>query len=179
MQHEIFEPSLEIKDTNITFNEVYKKTYISEIDIEHVKKANCLIIPNESFRDQEIIWFPETTIELFNYLKENNSDKIVSDIAVSDDEFKKIELHSATITLATILVEYVVLPISISLLANFIYDLVKKMRRKNEDTTAEINIVVEEKKHKKTKKITYKGPVSEAKETLDTVVKDLFDSEDK
>ena len=179
MQHEIFEPSLEIKDTDITFNEVYNKPYILEDDIEQIKKANCLILPYEGFRDKEVVWFPESTTELFNYLRKNNDDKIVSDIAISDEEFQKIELHSAAITLATILVEYVILPIAVSLISNFIYDLVKKMRRKNEDTTAEINIIVEEKKNKKTKKITYKGPVSEAKETLDSIINDLFDAEDK
>lgn len=35
------------------------------------------------------ITFPETTLELFEYIKSNQPDDIKSDIAVSDEEFYK------------------------------------------------------------------------------------------
>lgn len=57
-------------------------------------------------------------------------------------------------------------------------DLIKKYHRKAEDTSAKAKIITEETDKKKTKMITYEGPVSGVKDTLDQVAKDLF-SKDK
>ncbi|MBR6985478.1 MAG: hypothetical protein IKH75_18495, partial [Ruminococcus sp.] len=142
--------------------------------IDDIKKANLLIIPNESFRDEGDILFPETTREFYDYIRENANDDIVADIAISDDDFQRIELHSAVITVATIIVKNAVLPIVTGMISAFLYDLLKKHHRKSEDTTAKVKIITEETKSKKCKTITYEGPVSGIKEALDEAAKDIF-----
>lgn len=177
MKHEIFDTVLNVTDSDVTFEKIYKKEYIPTEYLDDIKKANLLIIPNENFRDEGDVLFPETTREFFDFIREFPNDEIISDIAISDEDFKRIELHSAVIEVAPIIVQWVVLPIATSMIASFLYELAKKYRRKPEDTSAKVQIITEETATKKSKKITYEGPVSGVKEALDQAVKDLFSNE--
>ena len=169
MKHEIFDTVLNVTDSDVTFEKIYKKEYIPTEYLDDIKKANLLIIPNENFRDEGDVLFPETTREFFDFIREFPNDEIIADIAISDEDFKRIELHSAVIEVAPIIVQTIVLPIVLNIISSFLYDLVKKYRRKPEDT--------EETATKKSKKITYEGPVSGIKEVLDQTAKDLFSNE--
>ena len=173
MKQTVFD-KVKISDTEISFEQIYNKEYIPKEYIEDIKKANLLIIPDENFRDEGDILFPETTREFFDYIIDNANDNIVADIAISDDDFQRIELHSAVITVATIIVQYAVLPVATGMIATFLYDLIKKHHRKPEDTSAKVKIITEESKTKRSKMITYEGPVSGIKDALDQAVKDIF-----
>lgn len=177
MKHEIFDTILNVSDSDITFEDIYQKPYIPTEYMAEIKRANLLIIPNESFRDEGDILFPETTREFFEYLKDKSDDELVADIAISDEDFQRIELHSAVIEVAKIIVQLVVLPVATGLIASFLYDLVKKYHRRPEDTSAKVQIIAEETETKKSKKITYEGPVSGIKDALDQATKELFSKE--
>lgn len=177
MKHEIFDKSVKIEDTDITFEEIYKKDYVPLENLDDIKKANLIIIPNENFRDEEYVWFPETTDQFFDYIKEYSDENVIADIAISDDNFKKMELHSAVIDVATVIVKSSVYSIVINIISSFLYDLVKKYRRNAQETSAKIKIITEETETRKCKVITYEGPASDVKQTLEQAAKDLF-SED-
>ena len=177
MKHEIFDITMNVSDTDITFEEIYKKPSVPVEYMDDIKKANLLLIPNEGFRDEGDVLFPETTREFLEFLKENANDEIVADIAISDEDFKRIELHSAVIQVAKIVVQWCVLPIATGMVAAFLYDLVKKYRRKPEETSAKVQIIAEETATKKSKKITYEGPVSGIKAALDQAANELFSKE--
>ena len=177
MKHEIFDTVLNVTDSDVTFEKIYKKEYIPTEYLDDIKKANLLIIPNENFRDEGDVLFPETTREFLDFIREFPNDEIISDIAISDEDFKRIELHSAVIEVAPVIVQWVVLPIATSMIASFLYDLVKKYRRKPEDTSAKVKIITEETETKKSKMITYEGPVSGVKDALNQAAKDLFSNE--
>lgn len=174
MQHESFDKVLKISDTDITFEQIYEKDYIPAEYLDDIKKANLLIIPNESFRDEGDILFPETTREFFDFIRESSGEEIVADIAISDEDFQRIELHSAVIEVATIIVQWVVLPVATGMISTFLCDLVKKYHRMPEDTSAKVKIITEETKSKRSKMVTYEGPVSGIKDALDQAAKDLF-----
>ena len=178
MTHEINYKKVQIIDSDLTFEKIYEKKYIPSEYLDEIKKANLLIVPNENFRKKRDVLFPETTREFFEYIQDHPNDEIVADIAISDDNFQRIELHSAVIEVATIIVNVVVLPVAINMISNYLYDLIKKYHRKPEDTSARLKIISEETKTKKTKIISYEGPVSEVKETLEIATKEIF-SEDK
>ena len=178
MTHEINYKKVQIIDSDLTFEKIYEKKYIPSEYLDEIKKANLLIVPNENFRKKGDVLFPETTREFFEYIQDHPNDEIVADIAISDDNFQRIELHSAVIEVATIIVNVVVLPVAINMISNYLYDLIKKYHRKPEDTSARLKIISEEAKTKKTKIISYEGPVSEVKETLEIATKEIF-SEDK
>lgn len=177
MKHEIFDKSLMISDTDITFEKIYDKEYFPKENIEEIKKANLLIIPNENFRKEGDVLFPETTYEFWDFIRDNKENDMIVDIAVSDDKFQRIELHSAAIEVATIIVESFFFDIAVGLISSYLYDLIKKYRRKPEETSAKVKIITEETKNKKSKCIIYEGPVSGIKETLEQAGKDLFSQE--
>ena len=56
MKHEIFDPVVNVLDSNVTFEQIYKKAYIPVEYIDDIKKANLLIIPNEDFRDYQRVF---------------------------------------------------------------------------------------------------------------------------
>ena len=177
MKHEIFDTILNVTDSNITFEKIYKKEYIPMEYLNDIKKANLLIIPNENFREEGDILFPETTREFFDFIRETAGKEIIADIAISDEDFQRIELHSAAIEVATIIIESVLYDIAVGLVCSFLYDLLKKYRRKPEETSAKVKIITEETETKKSKMITYEGPVSGVKDALDQAAKDLFSNE--
>lgn len=177
MKHEIFDTVLNVVNTDMTFECVYRKPYIPMEYMEDIKRANLLIIPNENFRDDGDVLFPETTREFLDFIREVNDYEIVADIAISDEDFQRIELHSAVIEVATIIVQQVVLPIATGIIASFLYDLIKKYHRKPEETSAKVKIIAEETDTKKSKMITYEGPISGVKDALDQAAKDMFSKE--
>ena len=177
MKHEIFDTVLNVTDSNVTFEKIYKKEYVPMEYLDEIKKANLLIIPNENFRDKGDVLFPETTREFLDFIREFPNDEVIVDIAISDEDFKRIELHSAVIEVAPIIVQMVILPIAVNIISSFLYDLVKKYHRKSEDISAKVQIIAEETATKKSKKIIYEGPVSGIKEALDQAAKDLFSNE--
>lgn len=176
--HEINKKKVQIIDTDVTFEKIYEKDYVPIEYLNEIKKANLLIVPNENFRKEGDALFPETTRELFEYIQDHSDESVIADIAASDESFQRIELHAAAIEVATIFVTVAVLPVALNILSNFLYDQIKKLHRKPEETSAKIKIFTEETKSKTTKMISYEGPVSEVKDTLDSAVKELF-SEDK
>lgn len=157
MQHEIGNKSIKVSDSEITFEQIYEKNYIPAEYIDDIKTANLLIIPNEGFRDEGDILFPETTKEFFDYIKEFSNNEIIVDIAISDKDFQRIELHSAVIEVATIIVQWGVLPIATSMIASFLVDLVKKYRRTPEETSTKVQIITEETTTKNARKLHMKG----------------------
>lgn len=174
MKHESTTSILKIEETDITFDSIYEKKWFPSEIADEVKKANFLIIPNENYRDDGDVLFPETTSEFYNFVKKEASNEFIPDIAISDSDFKKIELHSALIDVATVIINSGILPITINLISSYLYDLVKKYRRNPEHTNAKVNILVEETKNKKTTRITYEGPVSGIKQTFENATTDLL-----
>lgn len=177
MKHEVFDKKIEIEETDITFDSIYDKSFIPQDYIEDIKKADILIIPEENFREEGDVLFPETTREFLEYLQEQIPKDMSVDIAISDEDFRKIELHSDLVNVATIIVSSTAFSIACSMVASFLYDMAKKLLKRPQDLNAKVKIISEETKTKKTKSITYEGPVSGIKEALEQASKDLFKDE--
>lgn len=174
MQHEISETRTEVQDTNLTFDSIYAKPYIPQNYIDDIKNADILVIPEEDCKEQGDFLFPETTTDFLNYLRDNLPSELSVDIAVSDEEYNKLELHSASIILATVVIKKHAVEVVIGMISAFLYDLCKKLLRKPEDLSTKVKIISEETKTKKSKMITYEGPVSGIKDALEQASKDLF-----
>lgn len=174
MKHEIYEKKISVENSDISFESIYQKSWFPNEIADDVKKANFLIIPSDYCSDDSNIVFPETTTDFYDYIKSNSNGNVVCDIAVSEDNYQKIEKHSALIDIATVIVNSGLLPIAINLISSFIYDLLSRYRRKSEETSAKVTILAEQTKSKKTVKIEYEGPASEVKETLENTIKDVF-----
>lgn len=180
MLHESSNEVLTIKDCLENFESIYEKEYFPKKLLDEIKKANVLLIPDYIKRDtREGYVFPENTQEFLEYMKDNAGDTLKPDIAVDDDGFKKIELHSATIIITTLVVTNIILPMVVNLVSNFLYDQVKKMHRERKNVSAKVNIIVTEEADKKSKKISYEGPVSGIKAALNSAAKGIFEDDSK
>lgn len=168
MLHESDANLFEISESDLTFEKVYNKPFFPKQYAEELKQANVLLIPFENARDGVEVSFPETTTEFLQFLREQSNTRIVPDIAIDDEHYQKLELHSAVITIATCIVKNIVWPIVASIIAAFIYDEVKKHHRSADEMTAQLEIYVEE--DGKTKKINYEGPADKVADVLKTPV---------
>lgn len=161
--------SVRIEESSTTFDSIKNKHFYPTEFNEEIQSADIVILPS----NEKDVLFPEITTELFKFLSDNNS--IHASISISDDEYKKIEKHCDWIELGVFLVTSIALPIVINLFSNFLYDKLKTLNKKDDEVTADVEIIVEETKAKKSKKIIYKGPVNGIKDALEKASKDLFD----
>lgn len=168
MLHESDANLLEISDSELTFEKIYNKTFFPKQYEEELKQANVLLIPFENVRDGVEIAFPETTTEFLEFLREQSDTGIIPDIAIDDEHYQKLELHSAVITIVTCIIKNIIWPVVASVIAAFVYDQVKKHNRQTDKTMAKLEIYVE--KDGKTKKIKYEGPASKVEDVLKTPV---------
>ena len=174
MLHEVLGKNINVEDCEEDFSTIYEKGYFPKELMDEIKEANVLLIPNYIIKDKkEAYVFPENTQEFLEYLRDNASDTFKPDIAIDDDGFHKLELHSATITITSLIVKKIVYPIALGLITNFLYDQVKKMHRDKENVSAKVNIIVTE-EGKKSKRISYEGPVSSVEEALISATKEIF-----
>lgn len=164
------ERDIKIRDTDISFRTILQKEYIPQQYINDIKKANVLIIPTEGFRDKEGLFFPECTSEFYMFLK--SQERINTEICVDDDDFQKIELHSAVIYVATMLVKYAILPIVEGIIATYLYDKIKSMNKKRKDANASVHIIVDN--DGDSKRIDYEGSVDNFEKTMESIEKTLF-----
>ncbi len=121
--------------------------------------------------------FLETTQEFLGYAQEKACNEFIPDIdsAADDDSFNKMELYSTVIAVAAFIVTTVALPIALSIVANFLYDQMKKHYRKGDELSCKLNIIVTD--GKKNKRISYEGPVDLAEEALKLAAKGAFNNE--
>lgn len=175
MKHESIETSIITEEVSTTFDEIYRKPWFPKNEVHNIEKANLLILPNYYDSEEKEVFFPETTNEFFDYIQKSNSeDDLICDIAISEENYYKIEKHSALIDIATVLVTSGLLPVAINMISSFLYDLVKKHRRAPKETSAKVTILAEQTKNKKTIKINYEGPVEGIKEALNDTIAGYF-----
>ena len=166
MIHETNEvKNLIIVDEVETFNSIYSKDYVPQKYIEKIKQSNLLLLPNEKFRDNVNCSFPEFTMEIYRYLKLNK--QISTEICIDDEEYKTLELHSEVINIPIMIIEYAILPIVLNMIASWLYDKVKAMNKKPEETSTNVNVIVE--KNKKSKRIVYQGSIENFGEVIKNI----------
>ena len=167
---------IKIENSDLAFESLKVKPYFPTTLQEDISKANVLLIPLENFRNGIDALFPENTDDFLQFLKCNESLGLIPDIVISDEQYKKIEMHCDWLFLGIVLVEYVALPIFINILSNYLYDKIKNNKIKR-DSIVEIEINVEETKTKKTKRIRYKGAADDVKKSLDDITEKIFKDE--
>lgn len=74
--------------------------------------------------------------------------------------------------MATLIVQYAILPIVTSMIASYLYDKVKSMNKGKSETNTNVHIIVE--KNGKSKKIDYEGTIENFEDAMKTVEKTIF-----
>lgn len=154
---------LVITESNLTFQDIYSKPYFPTNLEETLKKANFLLLPHEGFKNATNSVFPEQTMEFYNFVNSFDSNELVGDICISDEDYTELELHADLITLANIIVTTGVLPIALNLISSYLDRKIQERGNKN-DLKVKVNITVVE--ENKSKSITYEGDANKFEETL-------------
>ncbi len=130
-----------------------------------ILSSDILLLPYEGFRDYQGLVFPVNTEELFAQLKETLPDNIRIDVAVSDDDYVELSLRSDLLHIADILVEYVLAPILVAFLADYIKN---RLRRRYDQTNVKTSFFIEDvgKTTRKTVRVSYEGPATEFEKTM-------------
>jgi len=172
MLHESKEESkVEIYNGKITFNDIYEKNNLPIELIESIKNADILLIPHEDFKGFKDCLFPEQTYQFFSYLKkEALKHNLAVDMSVSDDEYKELELHADVVNIAQIIIQWAIFPVVTSMIAAYLYDLVKQRKKK---MNANIKISVEQKG--KTKTINFEGDIESFERAMKSINENIFE----
>lgn len=174
---DVMDKKIEIINSDLTFSSIVNQDYYPKDLIEDLSNANALIIPNLYNRGEEKVYtFPETTSELFDYIKDNSDDAVIVDIVSDENNYNKLELHSSVIEIASMLVDKALLPIVLSIIANFVYEKIKAYHKKNDEVSAEFQITVTDRDKSKT--ISYKGPASDIKESIMMATEKIFENDE-
>ncbi|MFS0554205.1 hypothetical protein [Brevibacillus sp. 179-C9.3 HS] len=167
MIHESKEVSkIEVTDIELTFNDIYEKSYFPKKHAEEIQRANALIIPyEEGFRDHKNPLFPEQSGVFFQYVKEASSGtEATFDICASDEQFQELQLHDDLINIPNIIMTVVVFPVVTGLITNYLYE---KMKSRRTGLKVKIDLVVETKG--KSKKISYEGDADKFEATIKAI----------
>lgn len=164
---------IEQKDSRITFNSVYKSEYCP--DDQEIQEANLLILPYKSFRNGVDYCFTEYGEEFIQYVRDKNLKEVKADIAITDDKYRVIEMHSLLIDIGIILLTNVIVPVAIGLVTNYVYDKIKSLHVKEDDVNIRFEIISQNASGE-SKSIRYDGPASgfdEVKETAEKMIEQL------
>lgn len=155
---------IEINESNITFESVYNSPYSPQD--EEFKQANMLLLPYHNFREGVEYCFSEYAEEILQYVRKNGSEELKTDIAITDEKYQIIEMHSMLLDLGLFIVQNVLIPMAVSILANFIYDKVKSLHKDNKEVNVRVRIISQD-TDGKSKEIRYDGSADE----FDMVIK--------
>lgn len=158
--------------SSITFERVYESPFAPN-DPE-IKKANILLLPYEDFREGVEYCFTEYAMEFLQYLRTNSDDRVIADIAISDEKYCAIEMHSLLLDVGIFIATNVVLSAAVNILSSFIYDKIKSMHEKRENVNVRVEIIVQN-ENGASKSIKYDGLASDFDAVKSTVEKIIDD----
>ncbi|MBL7128968.1 MAG: hypothetical protein ISS16_08285 [Ignavibacteria bacterium] len=150
---EKIEPYIIIEKTNEDFNHWINQNFITNKLRLELQNSNLLIIPQKGFRDRDDLNFPVKTAEFLEYIKENSDDTLIPDICIEDEDYKELALHSEWIIIADIVIRYIVLPLYLGILSNYLFYRWKN-KLKDKKIKFELNVV----KENETLNLKYEGP---------------------
>ena len=148
--------TFEVVDTTEDFNSWISREFIPEAMRAELLQSQVLIVPEMGFRGSTKPLFPIGTESLFAYLKRSLVSVRV-DICINDDDYAELALHSDTARLGRFVVAYLVLPVFLNVLANYIYDKAKGVP-KGSDISFSITVVHT---NGSSKQISYEGPAQD------------------
>ena len=163
---------IEEKASDLTFEALYASEFVP--DDPALKEANLLLVPYHNYYPNIEYCFGEYSEEFLRYVKEHNDGTIKADIAISDEKYQPLEIHSLLLDIGIIIVKNAILPITLSLLSNYIYDKIKSFHEKKENVNVRVEIVSQS-TDGSSKSIKYVGPASDF-DTMNDAINKIMES---
>ncbi|WP_377701303.1 hypothetical protein [Pseudoduganella sp. UC29_71] len=131
---------------------------------DEVAAADILIVPLKDFREGIPFAFHQDTIAVARFLGKALSGKASLEVLADDDEFVELMLHSAEFRFSTIIVSYLIAPLVVGLLTNYLYDVLKA----KPGDSVEMNLIVEDQQCR-SMKVNFKGDAKDFNQMADKV----------
>jgi hypothetical protein len=157
---------------SFTVREIYEtrdfwlqKSYISEGLGQELRAADVLMVPQEKFRDQEGLFFPEGTSEFLPFLQDNIKDFKV-DICIEDEDYRELAIHNTWVDLGIWVATSIAAPL-------LVYWLQQRLERSRvaDDTKVTCRIIVQQNLNgDRALQATYDGPMSGFSSTFEPFV---------
>lgn len=154
---------LVITESKMNFQGIYSKPYFPKDLEQDLKNANLLLLPYEGFKTTTGPVFPEQTMEFYKFMKSFDSNDLIGDICISDEDYAELELHADLITLASMIVTMGVLPMTINLISNY---LDRKIQERNYKTDLKVKVDITVVDGDKSKSISYEGDANKFEKTI-------------
>lgn len=106
----------------------------------NLASADVLLVPEKDFREGVPFVFHQDTPSFYRYLSSRLLGQATVEICATDDEYLEISLHSATFRISRIVANYVIAPMLIGILTNYIYD---ELKAKPSDSV-EVSLTIED-----------------------------------
>lgn len=171
MLHESHEKSkIQISDAITSFVDVYQSPNLSLELLEKIKTADILLLPYVDIRGYQNSLFPEQTYQFLTHLMKEAKKKGLSvDLAISDEDYKEIQLHGDVINIADVLIQWILFPVITNMISSYLYDLVQQRKKK---MNANIKITVE--KNGKAKTVSYEGDIESFERAMKSLDETIF-----
>jgi len=96
------------------------RPYVGPELAPQLRNAAILLVPREGFREHAGPVFPAQTEVLLEFLKTKAPAGLGVDICIKDDEYHELALHHDELSLATIFVTSVLLPVVVDLVSEYL-----------------------------------------------------------
>lgn len=147
-----------------------ERPFVSGATRTSLTEAEVLLVPWEDFRDTKGPLFPAGTSELFQFLKDRAPDTHI-EVCADDAEYKELALHGDIIFLGTILMQYIVAPVFVALLAEFIK---KQLPFGVEKAEVRAHLLIEQGtgEHRRVVRVDYEGPAAKFELSMPTAIEE-------
>lgn len=149
---------LSIKPVDLSLRSWIDDPSLSEQTRTRLLRANMLLVPDEGHAGSGVRYFPQGTIDFFDFLTKNKPQDLVIDACVEDDDYKELSLHSDILIIAGLVVSHVVVPLAVNLVSDYISDWLKN--RKN-DSAVKAKLTVTFEQNRRSIEIEYYGAAEE------------------
>lgn len=140
---------------------------------KRLESANVLIVPMNGFGQYDEPLFVAGTDDLLQYFKRLESDEILLEVCVEDEDYTELSLHSDLIRLGSFVVKNVVLPLFLNLLSAYVYE---KVLSRPEESWVHVEVTAIN-RFGDSKIVKFKGPVTTFKAEIVDSVDSVFNLE--
>lgn len=174
LHNKIEDAVIEVEETEETFNTWINKDFVPQNVQSQLKQANLLIVPEEQVSDISGPVFPKSTEHLWLQLQKSTPAGVRADICVGE-EYEEYAFHGELLIIAQFVAEYVVAPLVVS----WLYDYIKsKAKKENDDTEVRFEMTITA-KGQGSKKVKYRGPANQFEKLIEKVNEVSGQAEDK
>ena len=139
--------AMKYTEVNITPKLMAAKSYVPSHKVAELRTSGVIIVPHDSWPGHDGPLFPQGTIELAEFLRDELPEDVKVTVPVSEDKYEEIGLYSGLVVIGTVLVMGVVLPVVANVLAHFITKKLESRSFRPQETDVRLTLIVCDEDH--------------------------------